>query len=249
MVPRQKLLLRVIFGVGICLYLFIWSRLLVFHPVDVPKAPGPIVPSFTATREGAQVLLQIAPEQQHHNSAVTLSELSKLSNNNNKEERQALLVESLKRIRQKALERLKDPNHMELRFKSNPGDGRPPFSTLVDGYGNITADISDLLQFAIVGFGKCASTTMRDWLNTHPRIQCFYPDEVLDLVQHDLRQLLSRLYSMPTGVDVLRGFKSPLDLSLRHVMQFYAKYFYKTKLIVGMRHPVHWFQSLCTYIV
>lgn len=209
------------------------------------------------------VILPEVPEmnnaQNHHNvvvsttkitlktdtTATALTELpvSTLLNNN----KQDLLAESLKRIRAKALQQLKDPNHMELRFHENPGDGRPPFSTLFDGSGNITTSNStaDLLQFAIIGFGKCASTTMRDWLNTHPQIQCYYPHEVLDLMQHNVRQLLSRLYSMPPGANILRGFKSPVDLSIRHVMQYYAKYFYKTKLIVGLRHPVQWFESLC----
>jgi hypothetical protein len=251
-------------GFGLCVYLVILAKLVFHHcfqrgRTGVRQAAyqgGDLVgpPVSIATKEGqasdnsAMISLKSDTTKNPH------SELSKLQNN--KEERQTLLAESLKRIRQKALQALNDPNHMELRFRENPGDGRPPFSSLFDKHSNgknnnITADVSDLLQFAIIGFGKCASTTMRDWLNTHPNVQCYYPHEVLDLMQHDVRQLLSRLYSMPvmTGsknTTILRGFKSPVDLSIRHVMQeYYRKYFYKTKLIVGLRHPVHWFESLC----
>jgi hypothetical protein len=273
---RRQMRLRVILVVGICVYLFILSRLVFHHYYYFLKGP-----SSSTKGEGQPTSFAVAENDDHaakttslfKNTAATttttttttstknaLAELSKLSSSNNKEERQVLLAESLKRIRQKALQELKDPNHMELRFRENPGDGRPPFSSLFvdpqqttngnnnynNNSNNITADISDLLQFAIIGFGKCASTTMRDWLNTHPRLQCYYPHEVLDLMQHDVRQLLSRLYSMPPGANFLRGFKSPVDLSIRHVMEYYGKYFYKTKLIVGLRHPVHWFESLCT---
>lgn len=169
---------------------------------------------------------------------------------------QKLVAESLRRIRKenrmkKAKKKdedkgvlRKDPNEMKLEFREDPGDGRPPFSSIVDKKnGEIMGDVSDLLQYAIVGFGKCGTTTMRDWLNTHPKIQC-YPNEVYDMMQSNVPKVIERVYSMPPG-NFTRGFKSPLDASQVHAMEYYGKYFPKTKLIVALRHPVRWFESLC----
>lgn len=33
----------------------------------------------------------------------------------------------------------------------------PPFSSLFDSYGNVTGDVQFLLDFAIIGFGKCGA--------------------------------------------------------------------------------------------
>jgi hypothetical protein len=42
-----------------------------------------------------------------------------------------------------------------LGFRNNPEDGRPAYSDIVDESGTLTTDVSDLLQFAVIGFGKC----------------------------------------------------------------------------------------------
>jgi len=48
---------------------------------------------------------------------------------------------------------------------------------------------------------------------------------------------------MPEG-PVYLGYKSPNDASLPYVMHYSHKYPYKTKLMIGIRQPVHWFESL-----
>ena len=138
---------------------------------------------------------------------------------------------------------VRHPKDLGLEFKNNHHDGRPPFDEIVDVSGNITRDVSDLLQFAVVGFGKAGTTTMMDWIDSHPRMQCF-PEEVVDLMKSTPATLLAKLYTLPSG-DFQRGYKSPLDLVMPHIPQQIAKLFPKTKLIVGIRHPIRWFESLC----
>jgi hypothetical protein len=39
-----------------------------------------------------------------------------------------------------------------------------------------------------------------------------------------------------------RGYKAPADITQKHVLKQLGDYFPKTGLIVGIRHPVWWFQ-------
>jgi hypothetical protein len=144
------------------------------------------------------------------------------------------------------------------RFEVHPVDSRPPFHEIVDAEtGNVKADVSSLLHFAIVGFGKCGSTSAMKWLNQHPDLQCF-PREVYDLYHNSPAQFLYKLYSLPSRqavegpdapTDWLRGYKSPLDLHSRrsHAVNLLGEMFPKTKIIVGIRHPVRWFESLFNF--
>jgi hypothetical protein len=100
---------------------------------------------------------------------------------------------------------LKDPKQLGLEFKDDHGDGRPAYHEIVDEAGNVTRNVADLLQFAVVGFGKCGTTTLMDWISEHPRCKCF-PEEILDLMRSDPAALLAKLYTLPSG-DFQRGYK------------------------------------------
>lgn len=84
---------------------------------------------------------------------------------------------------------------------------------------------------------------MMEWISSHPKMQCF-PEEVMDLMKYRPGALLAKLYSLPSG-DFQRGYKSPSDVAMSHVTKQLGTIFPKTKLIVGLRHPVRWFESLC----
>jgi hypothetical protein len=132
-----------------------------------------------------------------------------------------------------------------LRMHQIPNDGRPPFREVVHRNGTILGDVSDLLDFAIIGFGKCGTTTLKSWLDRHPEIQC-YPHEVYALAHRQPQELLRLLYYLPEG-NYKRGYKSPFDLVYNYTMPYFRRYFPKTPLIVGIRHPVLWFQSLYNF--
>lgn len=140
-----------------------------------------------------------------------------------------------------------DPRELGLEFKDSHNDGRPAYRDIVDQWGNITQDVSDLLQFAIVGFGKCGTTSIMDWIGEHPSLKCF-PEESNDLMKSNPAGLLAKLYTLPSGT-IQRGYKSPLDLTMPHITQQIAELFPKTKLIVGIRHPIRWYESLYNFRV
>ena len=136
----------------------------------------------------------------------------------------------------------------------------PPISTLIDNDGNIRdeVDASGFLDYAIVGFAKTGSTSVLRHLS---EITNSLSKEHCDLVINNSGQLLKDLYEDHTRrlkqtkrsggelEDRLRGVKCPQDLSSDNSIINYAKYFSGTKLIIGIRHPVLWFESLYNFRV
>lgn len=136
----------------------------------------------------------------------------------------------------------------------------PPLSTLIGNDGNILddVDVSGILDFAIVGFGKTGTTSilrhLSDMTDSLSKEHC-------DLVVNDSGKLLKDLYedhahrfkqakrNDEEPEDRLRGLKCPQDISSESSIYNYAKYFPSTKLIIGIRHPVLWFESLYNFRV
>lgn len=147
-------------------------------------------------------------------------------------------IETARRTRQK---------HPYASYEPHPKDGRPSIDDILDGQGNIVGDPQKLLDVAIIGFGKTGTTTVMNWLSQHSRIH-MYPTEIYDLADSRPAQFIQKLYMLPVGDNLIRGYKSPMDLTLPHVVQDYLRrYWSATKLIVGIRHPVRWFESLYNF--
>lgn len=152
----------------------------------------------------------------------------------------------------------------------NNGSHRPALDTLVQRNGSssttrkdnsnddddnvsvITGDVQFLLDFVIAGFGKAGTTTMMEWLARHPGVAIF-SREVYHLVQQRPDRLVRALYQdLPADNDYshyLRGYKNPFEVTQRHVLDYYRTLFPRTKLIVGVRHPIRWFESLYNFRV
>lgn len=120
---------------------------------------------------------------------------------------------------------------------------RPPLDSIVQGW-NITGDASWLLQFSVIGFPKCGTSTLMHHLRDHPEIHMF-PDERCELSSNQHARLMEDLYnkfpaSTPTH-HFIRGIKCPLDLENSMLsLPNYKKFFPKTDFLVGIRHPVLW---------
>ncbi len=128
---------------------------------------------------------------------------------------------------------------------------RPPLEALLTPKGDIIGDPGFLLDVAIVGFPKCGTTALQDWLSQHPQIKLL-PGEPFPLMNRKPYLLIWKLYTQlpPDGpVKFVRGYKNPLDIRAPPSMQYLAKLFPKTLLIVGLRHPVPWFESLYNFKV
>lgn len=122
---------------------------------------------------------------------------------------------------------------------------KPPFEAIVQGW-NVTGDASWLLDFAIVGFPKCGTSSLMFHLLRHPQVSTF-EDERCEISYNQQVKLMKDLYDKPPGSR--RGIKCPMDLeSTKLGMRNYDKYFPATDMIVGIRHPVLWFESFynCT---
>lgn len=91
-------------------------------------------------------------------------------------------------------------------------DNRPPLDELIAPNNTIIGDVQFLLDFSIIGFGKCGTSTIMHWLAGHEEIQSFRM-EIWDLMVHRPENLIRRLYQeLPAG-DYKRGYKVRVMLS------------------------------------
>lgn len=128
---------------------------------------------------------------------------------------------------------------------------RPPLETILTPKGEIIGDPAFLLDFAIVGFPKCGTTALQDWLSQHPQVQLL-PGEPYPLMNRKPYLLIWKLYThLPEDdqMKFVRGYKNPLDIRVPLSMQYLSKLFPRTLLIIGLRHPVNWFESLYNFKV
>lgn len=132
--------------------------------------------------------------------------------------------------------------------QSLTGSAWPALEEFVDRYGNITSQAQKLLDFAIIGFGKCGTTAVLDWLNRNDETQCVEA-EVWDMVLGHPEAMVRKMYELRPGFHYKRGYKSPREIVDSRVLRYYRTYFPQTKLLVGIRHPIRWFESLYNFRV
>lgn len=128
----------------------------------------------------------------------------------------------------------------------------PPLSSLVNDRDQVIGNVQFLLDVAVVGFSRTATTAVKQALSAHPGIQPMGSDH-WDLVQDRPATLVRSLYEnyardrkgMNNRTTArLHGSKCSIDLNHAHAINWYRKLFPQTKLIVITRNPVEWFQSL-----
>jgi hypothetical protein len=125
---------------------------------------------------------------------------------------------------------------------------RPPLESLVreGSKTEILGDVQFLMDFAVVGYPKTATTTMLSWLNSQEEI-LMYNHEIYYLTDGEPADMVRALYALPSGEQYKRGYKAPRDIYVSHAIDSFHRYFPQTKLIVGIRHPVLWFESFYNY--
>lgn len=120
------------------------------------------------------------------------------------------------------------------------GEDRPPLSSLIKN-GKIIADVQPLLDFAIIGNPKTATSTLMRWISKSDEVQ-MYNREIRSLKNNNPAEMVEVLYSLPAGSQYIRGFKDPRTSCIDYGLKHLATYWPKTKLIIGIRHPVKWFE-------
>jgi len=123
---------------------------------------------------------------------------------------------------------------------------RPPLDSILDKNGRVIGDPGFLLDVAVIGFGKCGTSTVMDWIGMHPDVRAF-PKEVWNLMDNQLPTFITRLYNELEPGPYLHGYKAPQDITQDHILNLYRKYWPNAKLILGIRHPVLWFQSFYNF--
>jgi len=127
-------------------------------------------------------------------------------------------------------------------------DTKPPISEVIDDEGNILQDIDFLMDFAVIGHPKTATSSTLKWLGAHHEVQ-MHPHELHTLQMGNVPSHVKQFYNFLPGDHIKRGYKNPGDISNPKAMKALAQYFPSTKLMIGLRHPVLWFQSFYNFRV
>jgi hypothetical protein len=123
----------------------------------------------------------------------------------------------------------------------------PPLGELVHGW-NITGNVSFLMDFAIVGFPKTGTSSLMFYLEQYKSSIFTFRDERCELGWNQHVKLIREMHKeyLPTR---RMGIKCPGNLEVDLALSNYNRYFPTTKFIVGLRHPIPWFQSFYNFRV
>lgn len=125
---------------------------------------------------------------------------------------------------------------------------RPRFEEVVTDHRNnvIVGDLQFLLDFAIVGYAKCGTSTMMEWLGQHPQVLS-RGQELPHLTLGKIGLFAKNCYNLDTDPTKLRAYKNPTDVQNLRAIRLLREYFPRTRLLIGIRHPIWWFQSFYNY--
>jgi len=142
----------------------------------------------------------------------------------------------------------------------------PTLESLVNNE-EIVGDVQFLLDFAILGFGKCGTTSLLRTLREHTFVETLgieanylSKDDPVSLVR-DLHALVSNTTEKKDNrrerlrkkdrydQKVLYGIKNPGDIRREQSLMYIQQYWPRTKIIVMVRHPMDWFRSLYNFVL
>lgn len=112
-------------------------------------------------------------------------------------------------------------------------------------------NVSTNLDFAIIGMAKTGTTFLQStWLPAHPDIrlpphECRYMHEVDGVAQ--IHKVMASLRDNNATDQTIFGYKNPQDINRPRSLTHFRDAFPETKLIIGLRHPVWWFQSFYNF--
>lgn len=126
--------------------------------------------------------------------------------------------------------------------------GRPALADLVENNFTVrgNASVEFLLDFGLVGHAKTATTSLLSLISAHKDVEMFN-EEIHHLTFGRTGLFVSQMYSLPAGSHFRRGYKAPNDISLAEPRSLLQKYFPNADLVVGLRHPIQWFESFYNY--
>lgn len=116
-----------------------------------------------------------------------------------------------------------------------PSSHRPPLTDLVQN-GMIVGDVQDLCDFIIAGHPKTGTTSLLAWFANNPEITMY--DREIRVLRESAAELAELMYELPDGEGKKAGYKAPNDIRWPNALTAIKQFWPKTKLIVGVRHPV-----------
>ena len=255
----------------------------------VPLSTSQTTPSGISTAALKHFRVFAAPEQAREQgetlststAMASISEAQRLKHQTKNKRKSGNDKQNEIRVKREAAKkknnnRTKKKQEQIISVKGADQTNLPPLNSLIaDTHENITGNVQNLLDFAIVGFGKCGTTALINWLDDHPEINTI-PKEALHLSRQRPALMVQKLYQMKvestlqhqetiqaaihpiSGMEHrntttmrgrIQGFKNPSDIRRPEAMIYLRQHWPKTKLIVTVRHPVHWFRSLYNFLL
>jgi hypothetical protein len=113
-----------------------------------------------------------------------------------------------------------------------------------------------LVDFFIAGFPKCGTTSLLEAFRSHAeavvgeeefcemRNKTLPRENLLNLLESEMESIN---HTAPPGSRTLRGIKCPMSIRDIHAIQRIASISPHVKLIIGIRHPIWFFQSFYNY--
>jgi len=107
--------------------------------------------------------------------------------------------------------------------------------------------ICNYFDFAITGFAKCGTTSLRSWFYAHNDTRMPIVEEIFNHVNPlngatHIQNIIAK-----SGSGKFRGYENPHDIQWAGSVNLFRYSCPNTKLIVSLRHPVTWFESFYNY--
>lgn len=125
--------------------------------------------------------------------------------------------------------------------------GRKDINLIAKSFRNqIPTDLQPILDFAHIGFAKSATSHFRKKFEVSRGVSVLPEENMANDDIHTTAYNLILMARKASKKDKL-GFKNPSYIFVEEKLRILQYYFPKTKLILGVRHPVLWFESYWNY--
>ena len=110
-------------------------------------------------------------------------------------------------------------------------------------------DYSYLLDVAVIGHSKSGTSSILNWFQNHPEIFIKHREEriVVNGPANAVVQLKRKGYSIFRDQGLKIAYKRPGDITHPYRLAVLHDHFPHTKLMIGIRHPVLWFESFFNF--
>ncbi|GKZ01273.1 hypothetical protein MPSEU_001078300 [Mayamaea pseudoterrestris] len=125
----------------------------------------------------------------------------------------------------------------------------------------VNEHVQNLLSFAVIAHSKCGTSFLQNRLYQHPQVG-IHRHEIHHVQHYHIANMVEALLDLDDPNQMVsiyghaarrkkqilvRGYKAPNDIRRPNALEAIRTYWPKTKLVVGLRHPIKHFQSYYNY--